>query len=144
MVLLIFIGLSIQIWQALCAKDTGKPMIMIKSATTSDMRTLASCLNKLISDGYTEDFKVSEMGLLSQQHEKIYQPSEINIVNFYRFEGASDPADNSIIYVIETADDIKGTLIDAYGPYADQLVNRFMEEVASINKKAVHSDSTKN
>ena len=118
--------------------------IMIKNATTEDMRTLASCLNKLVSDGYTEDFKVSEMGLLSQQQEKIYQPSEVNIVNFYRFEGASDPADNSIIYVIETSDNIKGTLIDAYGPYADPVVNRFVEEVASINKKAVHSDSTKN
>jgi len=116
---------------------------MIKSASTEDMRTLVSCLNKLTSDGYTEDFKVSEMGLLSQQHEKIYQPSEVSIVNFYRFEGASDPADNSIIYVIETADGIKGTLIDAYGPYADPLVDRYVEEVASINKKAVHGDSTK-
>lgn len=108
------------------------------------MKTLASCLNKLVLEGYTEDFKAGERGLLSLQHERIYEPQDITIVNFYRFEGASDPADNSILYVIETNDGVKGTLVDAYGPYADIKVQRFMEEVESVNKKAVHHDSTTN
>jgi len=110
---------------------------MQKVSTNADMKTLASCINKLVLDGYTEDFKASERGLLSLQHERIYQPKDVNIVDFFRFEGVSDPADNSILYAIETTDGIKGTLVDAFGPYADVNVQKFMEEVESqnINKK---------
>jgi hypothetical protein len=117
---------------------------MQKNATTADMKTLATCVNKLVLDGYTEDFKASESGLLSLQNEKIYSPEQVHIVNFFRFEGASDPADNSIIYVIETNDGVKGTLVDAYGPYADTKVNKFIEQVESITKKTEKHDSTAN
>jgi hypothetical protein len=102
------------------------------------MKTLASCLNKLTLDGYTENFKASEMGLLSLDKEKIYSPAEVEIVSFYRFEGESDPADNSILYAIKTSDGVKGTLTDSYGPYADQEVTNFIKEVESIGKKPVN------
>jgi hypothetical protein len=36
---------------------------------------------------------------------------------------------------IETDDGIKGTLVDAYGPYADPKVISFMEEVERLHKK---------
>jgi len=108
------------------------------------MKTLASCLNKLTLAGYTEDFKAAERGLLSLQHEKIYEASQIQINDFYRFEGASDPADNSILYAIETDDGIKGTLVDAYGPYADSKVVAFMEEVEQLHKKTAKDDVANN
>ena len=107
-------------------------------STSEDMKTLASCLNKLTLDGYTENFKASEMGLLSLDKEKIYSPAEVEIVNFYRFEGESDPADSSILYAIKTSDGIKGTLSDSYGPYADPNVAKFIKEVESIEKKPVN------
>lgn len=109
---------------------------MEKNATTEDMKTLASCINKLTLDGYTEDFKVTEEGHLGGLHnEKNYSPEDVHVVNFYRFEGASDPADNSILYAIETSDGIKGLLTDAYGPYAEQLVTTFMKKVEDVHKK---------
>jgi hypothetical protein len=113
---------------------------MEQNATTEDMKTLASCLNKLVLDGYTEDFKVNEKGLYSLQTEKLYKPEDVHVVNFYRFEGASDPADNSILYAIETGEGIKGTLIDAYGPYAEPLVTTFMKKVEDVNKKVPASN----
>src|SRR6188472_1254486 len=113
-------------------------------STTEDMKTLASCLNKLTLEGYTEDFKAGERGLLSLQHEKIYEPGEVQVNDFFRFEGASDPADNSILYAIETHDGIKGTLVDAYGAYSDAKVNSFMKQVEDITKKAQPADPTKN
>lgn len=108
---------------------------MEKNATTEDMKTLASCLNKLVLDGYDQDFKVNEKGLYSMQTEKVYRPEDIHVMNFFRFEGPSDPADNSILYAIETSDGSKGTLTDAYGPYAEPLVTAFMKVVEDMNKK---------
>jgi hypothetical protein len=108
---------------------------MITNATTEDMRTLASCVNKLVLDGYTESFQVSEQGLYSGGKDKHYRPDEVRIINFFRFEGASDPADNSILYAIETSDGTKGTLTDAYGPYSDQDVQKFIDQVENMVKK---------
>ncbi len=115
---------------------------MQTDSTTEEMKTLASCLNKLVLDGYTEDFKAGERGLLSLQSQRIYEPSQVQIVNFFRFEGASDPADNTILYVIETNDGIKGTLVDAYGSYADEKVTAFIKQVEEINKKTDKKDDT--
>src|SRR5258706_3848377 len=105
---------------------------MITNATSEDMRTLASCVNKLVVDGYTESFKVTEDGLFSYEKNKLYKPEHVHINNFFRFEGASDPADNAILYAIETNDGTRGTLTDAYGPYADAEVEKFIDQVENI------------
>ena len=99
------------------------------------LKTLAEVLNKQVKDGYDTDFKVTSMGLKSLQHEKVYQPETVHIVNFFRFEGFSDPEDNSILYMIETDDGVKGTLVDAYGAYADADVSKFIKQVEDISKK---------
>ena len=100
-----------------------------------DMRTLASVLNKKFQDGYTQNFKVTEEGLKSLETEKLYKPEEVHIINFFRFEGASDPSESAILYVIETDDGAKGTLTDAYGMYADPHIDEFIKEVQDISKK---------
>jgi len=99
------------------------------------MKTLALCLNKVVKEGYTEDFKVTDRGMISLHENRRYSPEQVHVVNYFRFEGFSDPADNSILYVIETDDGKKGTLIDAYGPYADEKVNKFMQQVEDVHKK---------
>ena len=108
---------------------------MITNATTEDMRTMSSCVNKLVLDGYTESFQVTEQGIFSHEKNKYYKPHEVRIINFFRFEGASDPADSAILYAIETRDGVKGTLTDAYGPQADIEVDKFLKEVEDIAKK---------
>jgi len=121
------------------ADQKEKTMLNIKNP--DDMKTLASCLNKVVSDGYTENFKVTEEGLQSLETGKIYQPDQVHIVNFFRFEGASDPSDSAILYVIETSDGAKGSLTDAYGLYADPDIDKFIKEVQNITKKnAIHVD----
>jgi hypothetical protein len=108
------------------------------TAETEDipsMNTLTERVNKEMKNGYTDNLKVTKQGLFSTARNKTYQPHEVRIIDFYRFEGESDPADNSIMYVIETTDGVKGILIDAYGAYADETVNKFITEVQEINKK---------
>ena len=106
-----------------------------------DMKTLSMVMNKMVLKGYEDDFKIGDKGLRSIRTEKVYQPEEINVVNFFRFEGQSDPNDNTILYVIETTDGIKGTLVDAYGAYADRKLSEFMTHVESMNKKTKKSDT---
>ncbi|HZF64063.1 MAG TPA: hypothetical protein VEZ55_06260 [Chitinophagaceae bacterium] len=102
------------------------------------MKSLSTCLNKVISDGYTEDFKITEKGMEGLHNKKMYQPSDVKIVNFFRFEGPSDPEDEAVLYVIEAEDGTKGTLIDAYNLYSDPLIGDFVKEVEQISKKAVN------
>jgi hypothetical protein len=117
---------------------------MENTITKEEMKTLAASLNKLVLEGFTEDFKATDMGLISLKREHRYSPEEVHVVDFFRFEGESDPADNSILYAIETNDGIRGTLIDAYGPYADLHVTKFMKQVEDINKKTEKNDTTPN
>ncbi len=100
------------------------------------MTDLEKCLNKLEEQGYNDQFKVEKKHLLSlTDSKKKYKPKDVQAVNFYRFEGISDPDDMSILYAIETTDGRKGTLIDAYGHYSDDDTGAFMQDV-DINKKA--------
>jgi hypothetical protein len=101
------------------------------------MKSLTMCLKRMVNEGYTEDFKITNEGLEDSQQHKHYHPEQIEIVNFFRFEGESDPDDNAILYVIETADGTKGTLVDAYGTYHDEKISQFMQEVDKIQKKII-------
>jgi len=110
----------------------------MNSNNADDMKTLASVLTKIVKDGYEENFKVTGEGLQSLETGKVYKPDQVHIVNFFRFEGASDPSDSAILYVIETTDGAKGSLTDAYGMYADPEIDKFLKEVENISKKHAH------
>jgi hypothetical protein len=102
---------------------------------TLKMKTLSEGVNESLAKGYTENFKVITKGLSTEDEKTIYIPQDIAITNFYRFEGYSDPQDNSILYLIETNDGRKGTLIDAYGAEADAKISNFIRDVQDIQKK---------
>jgi hypothetical protein len=102
---------------------------------TQNMTTLSECVTNALESGYVENFKIGINGLLAADGKSIYQPQDIAIANFYRFEGYTNPDDNSILYLVETNDGRKGTLIDAYGVYADAEFSDFIRQVDDIRKK---------
>ena len=73
--------------------------------------TLSEALNDLAKRGYLLDFNLKSL-------QKKFSSKSFNIVEVHRFEGMSSTDDESVLYVIETSDGMKGTLIDAYGIYA--------------------------
>lgn len=113
-------------------KTGKKPKAMID--IKEEMSPIVSVMSKLSKEGYVTQFKASKKGLCSLATEKVYKPKDVEIKHFYRFEGESDPADNSILYAIETKNGEKGTLITSYGPNSDADVENFIKEVESINK----------
>lgn len=100
------------------------------------MTTLVTVERKLNSEGYTRDFVVKEGRLttMDETNPASYAPEETTIVDYYRFEGDSNPDDTSILYAIETTDGSKGTIAAAYGAYADQDVDAFILQVESLGK----------
>ena len=102
---------------------------------TQNMTTLSECVTNALESGYAENFTVGSKGLITADGKLIYQPQDITISNFYRFEGYTNPDDNSILYLVETNDGRKGTLIDAYGVYADAEFSNFIRQVDEIHKR---------
>ncbi|WP_290797722.1 hypothetical protein [Flavihumibacter sp. UBA7668] len=99
------------------------------------MKSLSHCMEKMTKDGYTANFGVVDQHLQHMDSGHSYTSDQIQIVDFYRFEGESDPEDSSILYVIETSDGRKGMLVDAYGAYSNPEVDEFIKQVEEIKKK---------
>jgi len=81
--------------------------------------TLSQAVNDLNKRGFTHSFDYQDNGLKSSVSKVHYKKNELHIVETYRFEGATNPDDSSVVYAIEANDGAKGLLIDAYGAYAD-------------------------
>jgi hypothetical protein len=93
------------------------------------MTELEKCVNKLEADGFTDQYKVEKGKLFNLTNNKKYKAQDVKAVNFFRFEGQTDPDDMSILYAIETSDGRKGMLINAYGLYSDDDTDSFMRQV---------------
>jgi hypothetical protein len=82
--------------------------------------TVVEALAQLEADGFTESFRISQGNLHCDSKSEV-QPIEFAVVDrFYRFEGASDPEDEAIVFgVTNPATGTRGTLVSGYGPSAD-------------------------
>ena len=99
-----------------------------------NMDSLVTVLAEVEKLGFRSQFEVNGKYLVSLKTDKHFLPEEIKISHFYRFEGESNPDDNSIMYAIETNNNEKGTLVDGYGPAADAETATFMRKVTEIHK----------
>lgn len=93
--------------------------------------TLTEATQDLQSKGYTIDFDLVEDGVHSKHLKKKWNAGEIEVVDFFRFEGMTNPGDNMILYVLSCTDGSKGLLVDAYG--ADVAISREMIEKLRMN-----------
>lgn len=78
--------------------------------------TLSQAVNTLTQEeDYKEDFEADETCIKALYSKKEYQPSDLKITSSYRFEGMTNPSDESIVFTIEAKDGTKGTLVMSYG-----------------------------
>lgn len=100
-----------------------------------ELTSLINVLAQLRKEGYTEDYTITEDGRMSTiDGKESFGPEQVQIVNFYRFEGESNPDDMAILYVVETDTGHKGTISDAYGTYSDETVDKFMKKLKDLGK----------
>jgi hypothetical protein len=90
--------------------------------------TLSEATTALKEKGFTAEFSVNEDACLIDTHDhSAYSAEKINVVEFHRFEGPSDPADEAVVYALVTPFGTRGILIDAFGPESDPHVDTFIK-----------------
>lgn len=71
--------------------------------------TLSETINGLNRDGYKLDFNVQQERIVCHQANPLLSPEDFEIDKMYRFEGAFNPDDQSLIYAISSIKvDMKG------------------------------------
>ncbi len=95
----------------------------------ADSMTLAGVIDDLARRGYGEQFYVAGGRLRGLRAGQTFSPESVVIREHHRFEGVSDPDDMAIVYAIECADGVRGTLADAFGVYADPAVGAVLERI---------------
>ena len=97
-----------------------------------EMTTLSVLLEKLRIKKRDSEFRMLPEGF-GTGNGKFYKAEDLKIIRTYRFEGESDPADSSIMYIIEANDGLIGYSIDAYGVYSnhdDDGYDEFIRQIA--------------
>lgn len=89
--------------------------------------TISEAINELKKQGFTTDFNLEENCIVC--HADRFEPHEFEIVDTYRYEGDTDPADEAVVYAIESRSGLKGTLVAGYGTYADSMSAELLEKL---------------
>jgi hypothetical protein len=90
--------------------------------------TMSGAISDLKARGYTLDFNLDENCIIC--HEEKFHPEDFEIIEVYRFEGETDPADEAVVYAIESNSGLKGTLVNAYGMYADAMSDEMIKKIS--------------
>ena len=93
--------------------------------------TVVAALAGLKARGFTLDFNLAFDKIICNENGVCLNPHEFEITEVYRFEGDTNPADEDIVYGIESKDgSIKGSLTSAYGVYADSVSAEMIQKMA--------------
>lgn len=97
--------------------------------------TLSETINGLKKDGYTLDLNNKELVVCNNPNMAL-SPDNFKIDKVYRFEGETNPEDQSVLYAISSSKfNVKGVLVNGYGISSDE------ESDALISKLRTHPDN---
>ncbi|MEN7547134.1 phosphoribosylpyrophosphate synthetase [Rapidithrix thailandica] len=83
--------------------------------------TLSSAINDLRTRGYIHDFVIRNDGMECVDEHRKLDVEKMDVDEMYRFEGMSNPDDNSVLYAITSKEGYKGVLVDAFGMYSENI-----------------------
>lgn len=92
--------------------------------------TLSQATDGLKQRGFTTDFNLAFDKLVCSKTEACLNPDEFEITEVYRFEGETNPSDQSVVYAVESKDGkMKGVFVNGYGIYADPISDEMIEKL---------------
>lgn len=83
--------------------------------------TLTEAIKDLQARGYNRDFNLRESCIECSQSGTQLSADDFEITETYHFDGSTDVDDEVVLYAIESNTGLKGTLVNAYGVYADTI-----------------------
>lgn len=89
--------------------------------------TLSARVNELTQNGFHESFKALDDYVIALFSKNTYLPLDLRIVEIYRFDGMTDPDDETILFAIIANDGTKGTLVMSYSAENDQNLELIRE-----------------
>lgn len=94
--------------------------------------TLSDAVDDLQRRGYTDDLQLAGHCVVCDGRGVSLDPEAFEIDEFHRFEGNSDPEDQSVVYAISSKNGgVKGILVNAYGPDASSLTQEMVRKLAT-------------
>jgi quercetin dioxygenase-like cupin family protein len=103
--------------------------------------TLSETINALKKEGYSLDFNINREFLVCNKSNMPLSPDDFEIDKFYRFEGETNPDDQSILYAISSPKfNMKGLLVNGYGissvEISDALISKLSTHPGNLLKTA--------
>ncbi|HLG33859.1 MAG TPA: hypothetical protein VI757_03180 [Bacteroidia bacterium] len=95
--------------------------------TSYNYRTVSEAVNELQKRGYSIDFNAEE-NISALEHGK-YTPEDFEITEVYRYEGDSDPADEAVVYALESKAGVKGIMVNGYGISSSTRVGKALSRI---------------
>jgi hypothetical protein len=92
--------------------------------------TVTEAIKGLKQRGYTIDFNLEFDKISCHTVPVSLAPSEFEITEVYRFEGNSDPADEAVVYAIESKHGQKGVLVNGFGISADSVGEEMLKKLS--------------
>jgi hypothetical protein len=124
---------------------TELPKDMVRAGTGA-MQCLTEAIKLLSEKGYTHNLSLAYDYFITEDGEAKLFSDEIFFDEVMRFENASDPDDQSILYAISSsAQNIKGLYIESYGLYHEDispLVIKRIQYCHAIRQNSPHRSGT--
>ena len=101
--------------------------------TSENMKTLSQVMAILAKRGITKEFRMNDKNEMKLDNsEKNYLSEDLEIAKTYRFEGDSNPADNTVLIALKAKDGNVGYIIDSYGAdsnYSGEEFDNFLRRI---------------
>jgi hypothetical protein len=91
--------------------------------------TVTEAITGLKQRGYSIDFNLETDRINCNETPLTLKPADFEITEFYRFEGESDPADEAVVYAIESKEGERGLLVTGFGITAEGLGEEMIEKL---------------
>ena len=89
--------------------------------------TVTDAISELRKQGFLVDFNLKENSLEADSVK--FTSEEFEILDVYRYEGNSDPADEATVYAIESQSGLKGILVTGYGVSSDTVSAQMLRKL---------------
>jgi hypothetical protein len=89
--------------------------------------TVTEAVNGLKERGFELDLNLKENNLVCEGQR--FSVNDFEKVEVYRFEGNTDPADEAVVYAVESVNGAKGVLVSGYGISSDEMTTEMAKKL---------------